>query len=70
MRIIMKFKATESLKLLKVIYKWSNLAVERAFGASLPVPIYWLLRKKHSRAYAMRKIYQFLNVIGKVKFLY
>ena len=35
------------------IFNWSSLAVERVFGASLP--LYWLLRKGHSRSYAKRK---------------
>ena len=65
MRIMMKLKVNENFQLLEIIYKWSNLAVERAFGASLP--IYWLLRKEHSRAYARRRIYQFLDLIGNFK---
>ena len=36
------------------IFNWSSLAVERVFGASLP--LYWLLRKGHSRSYAKRKV--------------
>ncbi len=65
MRIMMKLKVNENFQLLEIIYKWSNLAVERAFGASLP--IYWLLRKEHSRAYARRRIYHFLHLIGNFK---
>ena len=44
---------------LEVLYQWSQVAIERAFGASLP--LYWLLRKEHSRTFAERKISQFLH---------
>ncbi len=41
------------------LYDWLHLAIERAFGASLP--LYFLLRKDHSKAYAKRKLVGFLS---------
>ena len=59
LRILMRYRVHEEFEFLEEMYKWSNLAIERAFGATLP--IYWLLRKEHSRAYAARKMNQFLD---------
>ncbi len=41
------------------LYDWLHLAIDRAFGASLPP--YFLLRKDHSKAYAKRKFVQFMS---------
>ena len=41
------------------LYDWLHLAIERAFGASLP--LYFLLRKDHSKAYAKRKLVGFIS---------
>ena len=57
-RHLMNLDLKEDHKILVVsIYDWSNTALERAFGSTLP--LYWLLRKEHSRAFVMRKINHF-----------
>ncbi len=64
LRTLMRYRVHEEFEFLEEMYKWFNLAIERAFGATLP--IYWLLRKDHSRDYAARKMNQFLDALGKV----
>ena len=64
MRTLIKLKIQEKFPFLDVIYKWSNLAAERSFGASLP--LYWLLRKNHSRLFTVRKIKQAVAKIGRI----
>ena len=64
MRTLIKLNIQENFPFLNVIYKWSNLAAERSFGATLP--LYWLLRKNHSRLYTARKIKQAIDKIGRL----
>ena len=59
-RLLMNLDLEEDYeKLVKAIYDWSNSALERSFGSSLP--LYWLLRKEHSRAFVKRKIERFFQ---------
>ena len=59
-RLLMSLDFEEDYqKLVTAIYVWSNSALERILGPSLPV--YWLLRKEHSRDFVIRKVQHFLQ---------